>query len=70
MQLGSFFNLAIQISIDSAKNAAIAESAGYKVLTAYTLPKEAWVEGYYDILEPRAKALLDHQDSSFRDFAG
>jgi trans-aconitate methyltransferase len=51
------------------QNIAIAENAGYKVLATYTLPKEAWVEGYYDILEPRAKALVDHQDSSVRDFA-
>jgi serine/threonine-protein kinase HipA len=39
------------------------------VLTTYTLPDEAWVEGYYDILEPRAKALTGHQDSAVRDFA-
>jgi len=51
------------------QNIAIAESAGYRVLTTYTLPKDSWVEGYYDILEPRAKALVDHPDSSVRDFA-
>jgi len=51
------------------QNIAVAENAGYKVLTTYTLPKEAWVEGYYDILEPRAKALVDHPDPSVRDFA-
>ena len=51
------------------QNITIAESAGYKVLATYTLPKEAWVEGYYDILEPRAKALVDHPDPSVRDFA-
>jgi hypothetical protein len=27
------------------------------------------VEGYYDILEPRAKALVDHPDLPVRDFA-
>jgi len=27
------------------------------------------VEGYYDILEPRAKALVDHSEPSVRDFA-
>jgi trans-aconitate methyltransferase len=48
---------------------AVAENAGYKVLTTYTIPKQAWVEGYYDVLEPRAKALVDHPDSSVRDFA-
>jgi len=51
------------------QNLAVAENAGYRVLTTYTLPKEAWVEGYYDVLEPRAKALIDHPDSSVRDFA-
>jgi trans-aconitate methyltransferase len=51
------------------QNLALAENAGYQVLTTYTLPKEAWVEGYYDILEPRAKALVDHPDPSVRDFA-
>jgi len=50
-------------------NAAAAEGAGYKVLATYILPREAWVEGYYDVLGPRAQALLNHQDSSVRDFA-
>jgi SAM-dependent methyltransferase len=50
-------------------NVAVAENAGYKVLNTYTLPKEAWVEGYYDVLEPRAKTLVNHPDSSVRDFA-
>jgi len=50
-------------------NIVVAENAGYKVLNTYALPKEAWVEGYYDILEPRARALLDHQDPSVRDFS-
>jgi cyclopropane fatty-acyl-phospholipid synthase-like methyltransferase len=51
------------------QNIAVAESAGYKVLETYTLPKETWVDGYYDILEPRAKALVGHPDPSVRDFA-
>ena len=51
------------------RNTAVAENAGYTVLNTYTLPKEAWVEGYYDVLEPRAKALVNHPDSSVRDFA-
>lgn len=51
------------------QNLAVAEQAEYKVLTTYTLPKDAWVNGYYDLLEPRAKALLDHPDSCVRDFA-
>jgi trans-aconitate methyltransferase len=51
------------------QNIAIAEHAGYRVLTTYMLPKEAWVEGYYDVLEPRAKALVDHPNASVRDVA-
>jgi len=50
-------------------NIAVAEHAGYTVLNTYTLPKEAWVEGYYDVLEPRATALVNHPDSSVRDLA-
>ncbi len=51
------------------QNIAVAEKTGYRVLTTYTLPKQAWVEGYYDVLEPRAQALVEHPDSSVRDFA-
>lgn len=50
-------------------NTATAEGAGYKVLTTYTLPEDTWVEGYYEILEPRARSLIDHPDSAVRDFA-
>jgi hypothetical protein len=31
------------------------------------LPQAAWIEGYYDVLEPRAQALVSHPDSSVRD---
>jgi trans-aconitate methyltransferase len=50
-------------------NVAVAEGAGYRVLATHTLPRETWVDGYYDVLAPRAKALLDHTDPSVRDFA-
>jgi serine/threonine-protein kinase HipA len=51
-------------------NRAVAQRAGYQLLTTYTLPSQTWVDGYYDILAPRAKALLDHPDPAVRDFAG
>jgi trans-aconitate methyltransferase len=51
------------------QNVVVAENAGYKVLDTFTLPDEAWVEGYYDVLRPRAKALADHPDPSVRDLA-
>jgi hypothetical protein len=50
-------------------NVKVAERAGYQVLTTHTLPREAWVDGYYDILAPRASGLLDHSDPGVRDFA-
>lgn len=51
------------------QNIATAENAGYRVLTTHTISNDTWVEGYYDVLEPRAKALVDHPDSSVREFA-
>jgi SAM-dependent methyltransferase len=51
------------------QNRAAAEATGYKVLGTYTLPREAWVEGYYDVLLPRAKGLLEHPSASVREFA-
>jgi hypothetical protein len=45
------------------------KTPGYKVLDTFTLPDEVWVEGYYDVLRPRAKALADHPDPSVRDLA-
>jgi SAM-dependent methyltransferase len=51
------------------QNIAIAEEAGYKIFNTYTLPKKAWVKDYYDVLEPRAKSLVNHSDVAVRDFA-
>jgi trans-aconitate methyltransferase len=51
------------------ENIAVAEVAGYRPLATHTLPREAWVDGYYDILAPRAKPLLNHSDPSVRAFA-
>ena len=39
------------------------------MLATHTIPGEAWVEGYYDVLEPRARGLVDHPDPAVRDFA-
>jgi len=51
------------------QNIKAAREAGYEVLSTHVLPEKTWVEGYYDILEPRAQALADHEDASVRDFA-
>jgi SAM-dependent methyltransferase len=50
-------------------NAALAEAAGYRLLGTHTLPPEAWTEGYYDVLGPRAESLLGHPDASVRALA-
>lgn len=51
------------------ENVVVAERAGYRLLAMHTLPREAWIEGYYDVLGPRARALADHTDAAVRDFA-
>ena len=50
-------------------NITVAKNAGYEVLAIHTIARQAWVDGYYDILRPRAKALLGHPDAAVRDFA-
>ena len=51
------------------QNIATAEESGYELFNTYTLPNEAWVKDYYDVLEPRAKSLVSHSDVAVRDFA-
>jgi SAM-dependent methyltransferase len=51
------------------QNVAIANQAGYQVLATHTLPREAWVDGFYDTLEPRARALLGHPAPPVQSFA-
>ncbi len=51
------------------QNFQTAEEAGYEVFNTYRLPKESWVKGYYDILEPRAKSLVNQSDPAVRNFA-
>jgi len=51
------------------QNIETAEGAGYELFNIYTLPNEAWVTDYYDVLEPRAKSLVSHSDVAVKDFA-
>src|SRR5438270_9784753 len=64
-----FFRSEYQDMQSVPQNIAIAEEAGYKIFNTYTLPKEAWVKDYYDVLEPRAKSLVNHSNVDVRDFA-
>ena len=64
-----FFRLGYPDMQSAQQNIATAEEAGYKLFDTYTLPKQAWVKDYYDVLEPRAKSLVNHSDAAVRDFA-
>lgn len=48
---------------------AVSKECGYKVLATHQLPSHAWVDGYYEILEPRAEVLASHADPAVREFA-
>ncbi len=37
--------------------------------TPTPFPEHAWIDGYYDALEPRAKALAEHDNEDVRNFA-
>ena len=64
-----FFQLAYPEMQSVPQNIAIAEETGYRIFNIHTLPQEAWVEGYYDVLEPRAKSLVNHSDVAVGEFA-
>src|SRR5262245_10778558 len=64
-----FFHLAYPDMQSVEQNIAAAERAGYRVLATHVLPRQAWVDGYYDVLAPRANALLEHSDDAVRRFA-
>ena len=51
------------------ENINVAENAGYTLLSTHTLPRNSWIDGYYDVLLLRARNLLDHPDSVVRQHA-
>lgn len=51
------------------QNLAVVERAGYRSIATHRIPGEAWIDGYYDVLEPRAKALVEHADAAVRHMA-
>jgi len=51
------------------KNVAAGEGAGLRSAGTYTLPREAWTEGYYDALGTRAESLKNHPDATVREMA-
>ena len=51
------------------ENLAAGEGAGLRSVGTFTLPREAWTEGYYDALGPRAESLKNHPDATVRGMA-
>lgn len=51
------------------QNLAIARAAGYEVIATHLLSDAAWIDGYYDKLEPLAQSLLQHPDKAVRNIA-
>jgi SAM-dependent methyltransferase len=68
-EVRQFFKIGYPDMRSADENRDVVEKAGYNVLATHILLAEAWVEGYYDILKPRAQSLLDHPDKAVRDFA-
>lgn len=68
-EVRQFFKAGYPDMRSADENRSVAQDAGYNVLSTHTLPIGAWMEGFYDILEPRSKSLLDHPDEAVRGFA-
>ncbi|WP_286164202.1 class I SAM-dependent methyltransferase [Azoarcus sp. DN11] len=51
------------------ENLAIACTAGYEAIDTHVLSRAAWVDGYYDKLEPLATSLIQHPEKAVRTFA-
>ena len=64
-----FFRSAYPAMQRTGQNIEAAEQAGYRLLHTFTLPRDAWTDGYYDVLAPRAKAFAGHVDPAVREFA-
>ncbi|MCC5840021.1 MAG: class I SAM-dependent methyltransferase [Opitutales bacterium] len=50
-------------------NRAVAKAVGFQHLHTHRIPDASWVEGYYDILRPRAEAHLPHPEPAVREIA-
>lgn len=51
------------------QNLSIARGEGYEVIATHVLSRAAWVDDYYDKLEPLATSLLQHPEKAVRNFA-
>ncbi|MDD5467187.1 MAG: hypothetical protein PHS96_05235 [Anaerolineales bacterium] len=69
LQARDFFHSEYLAMQTHPHNLQAIEIAGFRVLSSLTLPRQSWVTGYYEILGPRARALLDHPAAEARQFA-
>ena len=51
------------------ENLRTAETSGFRCSSTHILPKSAWMEGYYEELEVRARNLIEHQDAMVQSLA-
>lgn len=65
----NFFSTGYPHMKPTADNIRLAADTGYRVLGTHTIPREAWINRYYEVLEPRAAMLASHADASVRAFA-
>lgn len=65
----AFFSTEYPAMQTDAQNLQTIEAAGYRLLSSLTLPRQAWVTGYYAVLAPRAQALLEHPSQDVRQYA-
>ena len=64
-----FFESAYPAMQSAGENATICREVGYELLDTHVVSQESWVNGYYDVLKPKAQDLIDHPESSVRDLA-
>ena len=69
VEVSQFFQREYPEMRSATENQAVAQDAGYHILATHTLPRETWVDGYYDVLGERARRLLEHPEKAVRDFA-
>jgi len=65
----TFFNNVYPDMQSVSQNIVTAKDAGYSLLATHTISQTAWVEGYYDVLAPRANVLMKHPDPFVRELA-
>jgi SAM-dependent methyltransferase len=64
-----FWQSAYPSMASAGENVRVAETSGFRCLSTHTLPKNAWIDGYYEVLEVRASKLVEDRDPAVRALA-